>query len=109
MRTRTPQRADRILDAAAGLFAQQRFHEVKMDAIARKAKVSKGTLYSYFKNKSELYVALLKRASRGMIDAMESGVAASGALAKLVAIVDAILIYFDAEPHLFDLIQRSSK
>lgn len=107
MRTKTPRLADRILDAAAELFARQHFHEVRMDAIAAEADVSKGTLYSYFKDKDELYVALLARASKGMIQVLQNAVdPAVSARGNLVAMVDAILTYFDVEPPLFDLIQR---
>jgi AcrR family transcriptional regulator len=107
VRTKTPKLADRILDAAAGQFARQRFHVVRMDDIAAEAEVSKGTLYSYFRDKDELYRALLARASTGMVQALEHAVAQSeSARAKLISFVDAVLTYFDAEPHLFDLIQR---
>jgi AcrR family transcriptional regulator len=106
VRTKTPQLADRILDAAARQFAAQRFHEVRMDDIAAEAEVSKGTLYSYFQDKEELYLALLARGSEGMVRALEETVEEpQTARDKLVAMVDAILKYFDAEPHLFDLIQ----
>jgi AcrR family transcriptional regulator len=107
LRTKTPHTADRILDAAAQLFSCQRFHEVRMDTIATEAEVSKGTLYSYFQDKDELYRALLARASTGMIEALENAAHQhEDARAKLIAIVDAVLTYFDEEPHLFDLIQR---
>jgi AcrR family transcriptional regulator len=106
VRTKTPRLADRILDAAARQFARQRFHEVRMDDIAAEAEVSKGTLYSYFHDKEELYLALLARGSAGMVQALEEAVsAAEDARAKLVSLVNAVLAYFDAEPHLFDLIQ----
>jgi AcrR family transcriptional regulator len=106
VRTKSPTLATRILDAAARQFARQRFHEVRMDDIAAEAEVSKGTLYSYFHDKEELYLALLTRGSEGMAKALQEAVlTAETARAKLIAVVDAILTYFDAEPHLFDLIQ----
>jgi AcrR family transcriptional regulator len=106
VRTKTPKLASRILDAAARQFARQRFHEVRMDDIAAEAGVSKGTLYSYFRDKEELYLALLARGSEGMVRALEDAVAhADDARSKLVGLIDAVLKYFDAEPHLFDLIQ----
>jgi AcrR family transcriptional regulator len=106
VRTKTPKLATRILDAAARQFARQRFHEVRMDDIAAEAEVSKGTLYSYFKDKEELYLALLTRGSEGMVKALKDAIqSADTARAKLIAIVDAVVTYFDAEPHLFDLIQ----
>jgi AcrR family transcriptional regulator len=107
LRTKTPLLADRILDAAAQLFASQFYHEARMDDIAAEAGVSKGTLYSYFHDKDEMYMALLARASAGMVQTLELAVARQdGARAKLTAIVDAILTYFDGQPHVFDLIQH---
>jgi AcrR family transcriptional regulator len=107
MRTKTPQLADRILDAATGLFARLRFHIVRMDDIAAEAEVSKGTLYSYFHDKDKLYHALLERASQGMVDVLAEAAAKPGQPRdKLVRIVAAILEYFDSKPHLLDVIQR---
>src|SRR6202011_2366341 len=107
VRPKTAHPPARILDAAARLFASQFFHEARMDDIAAETGVSKGTLYSYFRDKDELYLALLDRASTGMVQALERAVERSGgARDKLVAIVEAILTYFDGQPHVFDLIQR---
>jgi TetR/AcrR family fatty acid metabolism transcriptional regulator len=108
VRTRTPHLDDHILEAAARLFGTKRFHEVRMDDIARQAEVSKGTLYRYFEDKEQLYLALLERATRQLLTRVESDVAsAHGGRRRLVAMVAAILDYFDAHPHLFDLIQRA--
>jgi AcrR family transcriptional regulator len=63
-----------MLDAAAKLFGTQRFHEVRMEDIALEAVVGKGTLYRYFKDKEELYDALLERASRQLIGRMRKAV-----------------------------------
>ena len=108
MRTKTPHLADRMLDAAARLFGTQRFHEARMDDIAAEAEVSKGTLYRYFKDKDELYLALLDRCSRDLVGLLHEWVAAAeGPRARLEAFVEALIAYFDAQPHLFDLIQRA--
>ena len=53
------ERQEQILLSAARLFASRRFDEVLMDDIARDAKVAKGTLYSYFPDKEELYFAIV--------------------------------------------------
>src|SRR5205807_6866797 len=66
VRTKTPLQAEKILSVAARLFAKQRFHEARMEDIAAAAEVGKGTLYRYFKDKEELYTALLARASEQM-------------------------------------------
>ena len=49
----------RILDAARGIFFRDGFMEANLDHVAKGAGVAKGTLYRYFENKAELYVAVL--------------------------------------------------
>jgi AcrR family transcriptional regulator len=108
VRTKTPETADKMLDAAARLFGGGRFHEVRMEDIAAEAGVGKGTLYRYFADKEELYVALLQRASqqyRAMIDAEAARVAPPQA--KLRALVAAGFSFFERQPHLSPLIQRA--
>jgi len=97
-----------MLDAAARLFGSQRFHEVRMEDIAAEAAVGKGTLYRYFDDKEELYLALLERASRQLVERLHQELAhLQEPHAKLTAIVSGILTFFDEQPHLFDLIQRA--
>ena len=71
-KTATPQ--EKILAAAEVMFASKRFHEVLMDDIAIGAGVGKGTIYRYFKNKEELYAALLKEASTELMKLIENAV-----------------------------------
>lgn len=49
-----------ILAAALDLFSTYGFHGTSVDQIAERADVSKGNLLYYFKNKEELYAALLR-------------------------------------------------
>src|SRR4051794_9706402 len=108
VRTKTPLQADKMLDAAARLFGSQRFHEVRMEDIAAEAGVGKGTIYRYFDDKEELYLALVARSSRQYVEGLREKMhAASGARARLVAMVDHIISFFDDQPHLLDLIQRA--
>ena len=44
-----------IMLAAEKLFTSRRYHEIKLDDIAREAKVGKGTIYLYFENKDDLF------------------------------------------------------
>ena len=48
-----------ILEEAARLFSVKRFDEVLMDDIAHQAGVGKGTIYTYFADKEELYFAVV--------------------------------------------------
>jgi TetR/AcrR family fatty acid metabolism transcriptional regulator len=96
-----------MLEAAAALFGTQRFHEVRMEDIASAAGVGKGTIYRYFSDKEDLYLALLERASKQMHERLERAVRnVKGCHAKLRAIVSAIISFFDEQPHLLSLIQR---
>ncbi|MCS6852942.1 MAG: TetR/AcrR family transcriptional regulator [Gemmataceae bacterium] len=107
MRTKTPQQAEKMLAAAARLFAGQRFHEVRMEDIAAEAAVGKGTLYRYFADKEELFLALLDRASAQLHDRLQQQVVpVAEPRRRLVAVVATIIGFFDEQPHLLDLIQR---
>lgn len=108
MRTKTLQITEKVLDAAARLFSTRRFHEVRMEDIAVEAAVGKGTLYRYFSDKQDLYLALLARAADSMVTRVKEAVAGvTGSRDQLVAVVAAILDFFDAEPHVLDLILRA--
>jgi TetR/AcrR family transcriptional regulator, acrAB operon repressor len=50
---------DEILRAATDLFATRGFHETSMAEVARAAGVSKALIFWHFKNKDELFVAVL--------------------------------------------------
>jgi AcrR family transcriptional regulator len=107
VRTKTPLQAEKILKAAARLFATKRFHEARMEDIAAAAEVGKGTLYRYFRDKEELYDALLKQAAEHLSHALhEASAGVVDPRARLEAIVGALLTYFHCHPHLFDLIQH---
>jgi AcrR family transcriptional regulator len=60
---RTEVAADRILDAAGELFAQQEAATVGMNEIASAAGCSRATLYRYFENREALYTAYVHRES----------------------------------------------
>ena len=48
-----------ILEAARDVFFRDGFVHANLDEVAQRAGVAKGTLYRYFENKGELYVAVL--------------------------------------------------
>jgi AcrR family transcriptional regulator len=58
------QRKSEIIDAAEIEFFDKVYDDVLMEDIAKNADLSKGTLYTYFKNKQSLYFAVV---NRGMI------------------------------------------
>jgi AcrR family transcriptional regulator len=108
VRCKSPLQAEKILAAAAQLFATHRFHEARMEDIASLAEVGKGTLYRYFQDKDELYLALLARAAEAILENLHVAVQQPGShREKLVAVVSSLLSYFDEQPHLLDLIQHA--
>ena len=77
MTAHKPNRQDDILDAAADLFASRAFHEVRLDDIAARAHISKGTVYLYWSSKEEVYLAVIRRGFAAVLDRLfaESAVA----------------------------------
>ena len=57
-RERLRQRQE-MLGAALALFSEKGYHSVSMHEIAEKAEFAIGTLYKFFKNKEDLYRALM--------------------------------------------------
>lgn len=57
------QRRNQIVDAAEDVIFSKGLEQATMDEIAEQAELSKGTLYLYFKNKTELYLAITQRGS----------------------------------------------
>ncbi len=60
-RRRKADRPTEILDAAFDAFAAEGFAGTRLDDIAARAGVTKGTIYVYFDSKEELFVAALKQ------------------------------------------------
>ncbi len=88
-------RRTQILAAAAGLFEQRRFDEVLMEEIAKAAGVAKGTLYSHFTDKEELYFAVIFDAIRDLNTRLiEEAADATDPAEQLRGIVHAILAFF---------------
>ncbi|MFI6496989.1 TetR/AcrR family transcriptional regulator [Nonomuraea typhae] len=99
---------EKILGAAARLFAEKGVEAVSMDAIAAEAGVGKGTLFRRFGDKSGLAAALLDRRERELQEHILSGPPPLGpgapAAERLAAFVAAYLDYLFA--HL-DLVRMS--
>jgi TetR/AcrR family transcriptional regulator len=54
-----PEVQKKILDAAAGVFAEAGYHYASISNICRNAGISNGALYKYFKNKESLFLAVV--------------------------------------------------
>ena len=56
-------RYNSILDAAEEVFFEKGLHQTTVEEIAKKAELSKGTIYLYFKCKELIYIGINNRAS----------------------------------------------
>jgi TetR/AcrR family transcriptional regulator len=54
-------RPGELLDAALALFVEKGFAATKVEEVAARAGVSKGTLFLYFQNKEELFKAVVRQ------------------------------------------------
>jgi TetR/AcrR family transcriptional regulator len=61
------QRRNMIIEAAEKVFFAKGLDPATMDDIAKEAELSKGTLYLYFKNKEDLYLALTHRSLEQLV------------------------------------------
>jgi AcrR family transcriptional regulator len=63
-----------ILDAALDVFADKGFADTRLDDVALRAGVAKGTLYLYFESKQALFEALIRSGIAAPIEAIEEKV-----------------------------------
>lgn len=78
-------RPGELLDAALELFVAQGYARTRVEEIARRAGVSKGTLFLYYPSKDELFKALIRSKLAGRLTAWsEEFDRASGSTADLL-------------------------
>lgn len=71
---RKESRPNEIIEAAFELFAEKGFSATRMDEIARKAGISKGSLYNYFKSKEAIFEAIVTEDIIPIIDQIEEAI-----------------------------------
>jgi TetR/AcrR family transcriptional repressor of mexJK operon len=60
-REEAARRAKRVIEVAANMFLERGFDATSMEAVAEKAGIAKPTLYAWYRDKSELFTAVLGR------------------------------------------------
>ncbi|TXF98701.1 TetR/AcrR family transcriptional regulator [Massilia arenae] len=68
-------RPKELLASAMELFVERGFASTRLEDVARRAGVSKGTLYLYYANKEDLFKAVVRQTILPMIDDAETSVA----------------------------------
>jgi AcrR family transcriptional regulator len=85
---RKEDRSGEILEAALACFAKNGFAATRMEDIARRAKIAKGTIYLYFENKEAVFKALARGSMGARLAAIQTFVAEyEGSAADLLRLV----------------------
>jgi AcrR family transcriptional regulator len=73
---RAEARPQELLEAALAEFVARGYAATRLDEVARRAGVSKGTLYLYFENKAELFKAVVRQSLVANLDEAEAAMSA---------------------------------
>ena len=77
-RRRPEDRPQEITEAALDAFAEKGYAATRVEEVAKRAGVSKGLLYLYFKTKEELFKAVVRSLVMPRINALIASIDASG-------------------------------
>lgn len=78
-------RPQELLDAALSLFVEKGFAATRAEEVARRAGVSKGTLYLYYPSKEELFKAVVRQTLSSLIaEGLELAGSFSGTTSELL-------------------------
>ena len=90
-----------IMLAAEKLFTTRRFHEIKLEDIAHKAKVGKGTIYLYFENKDDLFFQTATSGFEELCQLLQNAPHAVNFREKLLTACTQITDFFEKRHQLF--------
>ena len=68
----------RIISEAASEFARLGFDQANINTIAEQAGIGKGTIYLYFENKRELFLAMLRYIAQSQLASIRAALATDG-------------------------------
>jgi len=74
--TEHDEKREAILRAAEQMVQDRRFHEVTLDEVAQAARVGKGTIYNYFRDKDDLFFQLATHGFDELCETIQASVAA---------------------------------
>jgi AcrR family transcriptional regulator len=70
----------RIMRVAASEFARLGFDQANINVIAEQAGIGKGTIYLYFENKRDLFLAMLRSIAQAQLTVIRASLAPEGTL-----------------------------
>ena len=92
----TQMRQKQILDVATEVFSKKGFARTDVDEIAKLAKLGKGTVYRYFKDKKNLFFSVVDRGIENLKDlALESMAKEKEPLDKIKKVIEVYLKFFE--------------
>lgn len=100
-RVRDPERAVKIMDAAADLIAQSGFHAVSLADIGARAGITGSGIYRHFGSKAAVLVALFDRCVDALIDEQNAVLATSEPIGDQLADVVRVQARFVTEQRVF--------
>jgi AcrR family transcriptional regulator len=108
-RMSAPDRRAAILAAALEVFSERGFREATLEAVARRAGISKALIYEHFASKRELTRALLDTYVHELLGRLASAIAsAEPGEERMRTGVDAVLRFVEERPGAWRMLFRSS-
>jgi TetR/AcrR family transcriptional regulator len=99
--------ADRILDAALGLFGSRGYEATSLDALAETLGMRKQSILYWFSSKDVLLEALTDRSARELSDALEGSLARAGSgWSRVEAVVRSVFRLAARRPELLGLVRE---
>ena len=99
-------RRTQILQQVEKLAANRRIHEITLDDVAQAAKVGKGTIYRYFKDKDDLFLQLATSGFDELCELLKHQESTNALFAdKLLEVCEQISRFFEGRKHLLRLMQ----
>ena len=83
MQVKKEEKREKILKAAMELFAEKGFENVTTMEIASKASVGKGTLYTYFQSKEEIFFRVVQKVYESFVDDIKASLKGADSAAEL--------------------------
>ena len=99
---------DRIIEAAAQVFARSGYSNASVASIARQANIGKGTVYEYFQSKEDLFFAVFewfqKKTEKAAVVRISN--LGGGAADRLQALNDSLMGVWDEIKEVFALVME---
>jgi AcrR family transcriptional regulator len=100
-------RRERLLEAAASVFAERGYEAARIEQIAEAADVSAGLLYRHFAGKRQLYAELVHRADKELLRHLaEAAAPGPPSSRRLERGLDAVLAFVEDHQNLWRMLMR---